>query len=60
MVTSALCAQTPAPPEAEPPARAGAPPTLASRLTQLDEAPQAGLITEDEYQARRQAVLDSV
>lgn len=34
------------------------PPTLAERLKQLDDARNAGLITADEYQVKRQQILD--
>jgi len=32
--------------------------TLSERLVQLDEAKAAGLVTEDEYAARRAKILD--
>jgi ATP-dependent Zn protease len=36
------------------------PPTLADRLRQLDEAKAAGLITPDEYEAKRRQIVDGL
>jgi hypothetical protein len=43
-----------------PPPTRPSPPTLADRLRQLDELHTSGLITDDEYAAKRQSMLDTI
>ncbi len=48
------------PPAYAPPAVAPPPPTVEQRLGKLQRLRQQGLITDGEYAARRQAILDSL
>ena len=50
----------PSPTEAAAPAPVEAPPTAASRLGELKSLMDAGLITQAEYDERRQAIIDAV